>query len=145
MLNVICKNWLAKIKGNRWKEIVSFTGEGLSMIIGSLNNDLASVEYTLDNIEERKSLIRKKLKKIFKTLRVNMLVLDSIYKYKKFDGKDVFFIASYCEIMKIIYKEELDKQGELFDIVDFQLDDNDKIVIDLDIDIDYIQNKIDNS
>jgi hypothetical protein len=47
--------------------------------------------------------------------------------------------------MKIIYKEELDKQGELFDIVDFQLDDNDKIVIDLDIDIDYIQNKIDNS
>ena len=145
MLNVICKNWLAKIKGTRWKEIVSFTGEGLSMIIGSLNNDLASVEYTLDNIEERKSLIRKKLKRIFKTLRVNMLVLDSIYKYKKFDGKDVFFIASYCEIMKIIYKEELDKQGELFDIVDFQLDDNDKIVIDLDIDIDYIQDKIDNS
>lgn len=68
-----------------------------------------------------------------------LLVFDSIYKDNNIEFQNRKNIISYVKVMFALYNNELDKQMNILEVVNFQLEDDDKFAIDLNIEYNYIK------
>ena len=97
--------------------------------------------------KKKKRLLRSNLKKLRTYLVKILIVFDSVYKNGKFkEGEctDREMVVSYINVMSSMYKEEIDKQVNILEVANIQLDEELSLVIDPNIEYDYLSfiNKI---
>lgn len=106
-----------------------------------LEKDQADLEFELHQIKIGQKAIKKMIRSVRKnTIRV-LLAIDSVYMDSNFKKASLTYVTSYLNVMQDLYKEQIDKQMKILEIVSFQLDEQDRFVIDQNIEYNYLQYK----
>lgn len=140
LIDVIGGKGFEKInESSTWKGIFILAGKEFCKIADLLNRQIATRNLTLDQIHKE----NKRIKKAFKALRRKtikiLLIIDSVYKDNVIERKDVYDILTYIEVMGMLYKEELEKQIQIFESAEYYIEDKRKLAIDSNLELNYIE------
>lgn len=135
LLEVLNKDgYLNVLRDDMWIEIMKESGEQFLAFYSLLARAVGGKHYGNKKIsdyqvkKQNRAWINK-LNDVREKIIKWLLMIDSIYKDQNIELKNVQIIITYMKTMKILYKNELDKQLEIFNLVEFQLEEDERFVI----------------
>ena len=136
-INIICKDGYKNVTRDAlWKSAINFAGDSCINLWEAFEVELGNrrrVGVSINNIAKRNKTLAKNLGIIREEIISWLIMLDSIYK----DGNIEFFSfeksLSYLNIMKDLFKDEINEQKKVLNILDWKMDDDDSFSIDQNI------------
>lgn len=125
-------------KNKNWKFMIDSVGGNLKKLFDLLSRDLPAGGKSLDEIQHENKLFKKGLMSLRSLLIKWLIVLDSIYKDGNIEFRSWDYMTAYVNVMFSLYSQEIDKQVQIFEVVNFQLDEDNRFIIDSNIEYNYI-------
>ena len=133
-INAVSKDGYKNIiMDKNWKTAINLAGTASISLFELFERELGGKQnkiMSISNMIQENKMMTKRVKKIRQEIIRWLIILDSIYKDNNVEYYNYEKMILYVNVMRDLYMDEIDKQKALIDIIDYQLDDEDKFYID---------------